>query len=191
MIKNIYMAGTGGQGLQVAGKTLVEEAMRLGYNVTYSPKYGIAKRGGLTSCYLVISDGYIGNPRKKLQDILLLMEPKAYDLFGDDIKPGGTLLINSTLIHRTSPPPVGVRKLEVPLHDICIELGNTKVISSAVLGCMSCVLKDIFPDADTLMDGMLKKLKGKESLSEINRKAFAMGRELTERLIGSCGADDT
>ena len=45
MEKSLYLAGVGGQGLQVAGKAIVEAAMSLGYNVTYSPKYGPAKRG--------------------------------------------------------------------------------------------------------------------------------------------------
>ena len=37
MEKSLYLAGVGGQGLQVAGKAVVEAAMGLGYNVTYSP----------------------------------------------------------------------------------------------------------------------------------------------------------
>ena len=45
----MYLAGVGSQGLQVLGKTISAAANKKDYYVTYSPKYGAAKRGGLTS----------------------------------------------------------------------------------------------------------------------------------------------
>ena len=172
MEKNIYMAGVGGQGLQVVGKAMAQAAYNLGYKVTYSPRYGFEKRGGLTSCYVVISDDEVGNPRKKLQDILVVMEPKAYARFKDDVKPGGTLIVNSTLVpeFETEGKPFNV--YGVPLHDIVVKLGNTKVISAALMGAIAVLLEDIFPNKDILLDGMLAKLKGKEALIEINKNAF-------------------
>ena len=148
MEKSLYLAGVGGQGLQVAGKAVVEAAMGLGYNVTYSPKYGPAKRGGLTSCYLVISDEEIGNPRKKRHDIMLVMEPMAYAQFKNDVKDGGLLLVNSSLVKEQEAPGGGYRRLDVPMYDVCYELQNTK---------------------------MLEKLKNKASLVELNRSAFEKG----------------
>ena len=175
MIKSLYLAGVGGQGLQVAGKTLVEIAYKNGYNVTYSPKYGFEKRGGLTSCYVVISDKSIGNPRKKLQDVLLVMEPKAYNSFRNDVKAGGTLIVNSSLIKDQTPPDEGVTRKDVPFHDICMQLGNTKVISSVALGAIACQLSDMFPDPEVLLSEMLKKLSKKPELAELNKKAFYEG----------------
>ena len=175
MVKSMYLAGTGGQGLQVLGKTIAEAANELGLNVTYSPKYGAAKRGGLTSCYVVISDEPIGNPRKKMQDYLLLMEPKAYQQFKDDIKPGGTLVVNSTLVPEVEEAPEGVTRIDVPLHGLCAELGNTKVISSVALGAMAEVLTEIFPDKEVLLSTMLAKLSKRPELAALNKKAFELG----------------
>ena len=136
MEKSMYFAGVGGQGLQVLGKIIAEAANEKGYYVTYSPKYGTAKRGGLTSCFVVVSDEPIGNPRKKKQDVLLVMEPRAYQQFKNDVKQGGTIVINSTLVPQTEEAAEGVNKIEVPLHGVCGELGNTKVISTVALGAM-------------------------------------------------------
>ena len=175
MEKSLYLAGVGGQGLQVAGKAVVEAAMGLGYNVTYSPKYGPAKRGGLTSCYLVISDEEIGNPRKKRHDIMLVMEPMAYAQFKNDVKDGGLLLVNSSLVKEQEAPGGNFRRLDVPMYDVCFELQNTKVISSVVLGVLAALLTDVFPDSGLLLSQMLEKLKNKASLVELNHSAFEKG----------------
>ena len=175
MVKSLYLAGVGGQGLQVAGKVLVEAAYKNGYKVTYSPKYGFEKRGGLTSCYVVISDEEIGNPRKKLQDILLVMEPKAYQNFHKDVKPGGSLVVNSALIKETEAPSDSILRIDIPFHEICLELGNLKVISSVVIGSMSYLLRDLFPDAQIIKEIMLESLKKKPALLELNSKAFDRG----------------
>lgn len=175
---NIYLAGAGGHGLQVVGKTIVDAALRAGYNVTYSPRYTPEKRGGLTSCYVTVADREIGNPRKNMHDILLCTEPKAYKLFYNTVNPGGKLIVNSSLIKELHPIDEKVKLLEVPLHDICSELGNNRVISTVTLGVLSVILSDLFGEKDTLLNIMLGKLKGKESLVEINKTAFEMGRKI-------------
>ena len=118
MEKCMYFAGVGGQGLQVLGKTIAEVANEKGFYVTYSPKYGAAKRGGLTSCFITVSDEPIGNPRKKKQDILLVMEPRAYQQFRHDVKTGGVMVVNSTLIPETEEPDEGVKMVNTPLHGV-------------------------------------------------------------------------
>lgn len=181
MEKCMYFAGVGGQGLQVLGKTIAEVANEKGFYVTYSPKYGAAKRGGLTSCFITISDKPIGNPRKKKQDILLVMEPKAYQQFRHDVKPGGVMVVNSTLIPETEPPEEGVQLIAAPLHGVCAELGNTKVISSVALGAVVELLKDIFPDKEVFREFMLRQLSKKPELLELNKKAFEAGNFAIQR----------
>lgn len=162
MEKSLYLAGVGGQGLQVAGKAVVEAAMGLGYNVTYSPKYGPAKRGGLTSCYLVISDEEIGNPRKKRHDIMLVMEPMGLRPVKNDVKDGGLLLVNSSLGEGAGGPgPADTAAATCRCTTFCYELQNTKVISSVVLGVLAALLTDVFPDSGRLLSQVLEKLKNK------------------------------
>ncbi|WP_313527545.1 2-oxoacid:acceptor oxidoreductase family protein [Anaerotignum sp.] len=183
MEKCMYYAGVGGQGLQVLGKTIAEVANEKGFYVTYSPKYGSAKRGGLTSCFVTISDEPIGNPRKKKQDILLVMEPKAYQQFRHDVKPGGVIVVNSTLIPETEAPDEGVKMIQTPLHGVCAELGNTKVISSVALGAVVELLTDIFPDKEVFKEFMLRQLSNKPELLELNKKAFQAGNAAIQKSL--------
>ena len=175
MEKNIYLAGVGGQGLQVAGKVLAEVADKKGFHVTFSPKYGPQKRGGLTSCYIVMSERLVGNPRKNLQDVLLVMEPMAYMQFHKSVRQGGTIIVNSTLIKEKDVAIENAVRLDVPFHDMCLEIGNTKVISAIVVGVLAYVLRDVFPDPNELKDFMLEQLKSKPHLLALNEKAFDMG----------------
>lgn len=175
MEKCMYFAGVGGQGLQVLGKTIAEVANEKGFYVTYSPKYGSSKRGGLTSCFVTISDEPIGNPRKKKQDLLLVMEPKAYQQFCHDVKPGGIMVVNSTLIPETKDPDEGVIMVNAPLHGVCAQLGNTKIISSVALGAIVELLADIFPKKEDFLEFMLRQLSKKPELMELNKKAFEAG----------------
>ena len=151
--------------------------------VTYSPKYGTAKRGGLTSCFVVVSDEPIGNPRKKKQDLLLVMEPRAYQQFCHDVKPGGTLVVNSTLVPETGEPDEGVKQVNVPLHGVCTELGNTKVISTVALGAMAELLTDMFPEKEAFLELALRQLSRKPELAELNKKAFAAGNEAMKKSL--------
>lgn len=176
MLKSIYLAGVGSQGLQVIGKTIAAAANKKNYHVTYSPKYGTAKRGGLSSCYVVISDGPIGNPRRKKHDLVLTLEPKTYQQFRNDVKPGGLLIVNSTLVTDRLEPAEGVKEIPVPLHSICMEIGNNKVISAVALGTMSELLKDILGDEKELLYSLLETLPEKPGLREVNERAYNDGK---------------
>lgn len=177
MEKNIFLVGVGGQGLQVAGKVLVRAADKLGYKATYSPRYGFEKRGGLSSCYLVISDREIGNPRKYLQDILFVVEPKVYDRFKDCVKTSGVLVVNESLALDV-PEDSKKNFIKLPLYECCMELGNMKVISAVVTGAVVALLPDLFSDYSVVEGCLLASLKNKPLLLELNRKAFNKGIEL-------------
>lgn len=114
--------------MQVVDKAMSQAAYSQGYEVTYSPRNGFEKRDRMTSCYVVISDDKVSNPRKKKQDILVALKPKAYTRFKENVKPGGTWVVNS-----------------VPLHEIVVNLGNTKVISAALVDDIAVLLEDEFP----------------------------------------------
>ena len=185
MLKSMYLAGVGSQGLQVLGKTISAAANKKDYYVTYSPKYGAAKRGGLTSCYVVISDEPIGNPRRKKHDLVLAMEPSAYKNFRNDVKTGGNLIVNSTLVPERMEPIEGIREIPVPLHGVCMEIGNNKIISAVALGAVAELLEDMFPEKDDLLDAFLETLSEKPGLKEINELAFAGGNTAMKEILNN------
>lgn len=179
MLKSMYLAGVGGQGVQLLGKTIASAANKKDYYVTYSPKYGASKRGGLTSCYIVISDMPIGNPRRKKHDLVLAMEPRAYKQFRNDLKPGGTLVVNSTLVTDRMEPAENVKEVPVGLHDIVKETGSNKLISAVALGALAEHLKDLL-SKDELLDSLLETVPEESELRELNECAFNNGNRAME-----------
>ena len=62
MIREIIIAGFGGQGVMSMGKTLVEAGMEEGLEVSWVPSYGPEMRGGTANCSVVLSDLPVGSP---------------------------------------------------------------------------------------------------------------------------------
>lgn len=182
MLKSMYLAGVGGQGIQFLGKIIASAANKKDYYVTYSPKYGAAKRGGLTSCYIVISDEPIGNPRRKKHDLVLTMEQSAYKQFRNDLVAGGTLVVNSTLVTDMMEPIENVKEISIGLHDIVKEIGNNKVISAVALGALAEHLKELLK-GNEIMESLLETVPEKPGLKELNQSAFNEGNNAMVTLL--------
>src|SRR4030066_2016765 len=92
----IRLAGSGGQGLILAGIILAEAAgIYDGKFVCQTQSYGPAARGGASKAEVVISDGEIDYPKAIQPDVLLAMNQKSLDAFSSDLKPGGLLLVDA------------------------------------------------------------------------------------------------
>ena len=98
MMKEIICSGIGGQGVLVAGNILADIAMEDGLNVSWYPSYGFEMRGGAANCELKIGEGDLQSPYCLEADVLYTMSECAIDRFEDRLKPGGTLLINSSIV---------------------------------------------------------------------------------------------
>ena len=92
-------------------------------------------------------------------------------------------MINSTLVPQTGEPDEGVRVVKVPLHGVCMELGNTKVISTVALGAMAELLTDLFPEKEAFLEFALRQLARKPELAELNKRAFAAGSEAMKKSL--------
>lgn len=177
MERSIFLAGSGGHGIQMVGKMLVHAVNTDSENATYSPCYGVEKRGGLSSCYLVISDSRIGNPRKKQNDLAVLMDQRSYDQYKNMVKPGGILVINSTMVKASDEEKEAGNRMEIPLMEAARETGNLKVISSVLLGFLAGI-PDLVKEPYSLKEYMLTALSKRPELLELNKKAFEKGLEL-------------
>jgi len=98
MKKEIIISGFGGQGGLAIGKNLVEAGMAEGLNVTWAPSYGPEMRGGTANCSVVISDSPVGSPIITSPDVLIAMNLPSLQKFVDAVVPGGTIILDSTLI---------------------------------------------------------------------------------------------
>ncbi len=173
MEKSIFITGAGGHGVQSTGKAIAQAAFACGYNVTFSPKYGIEKRGGLSSCYVVISDEEIGNPRKEKSDITVIIDKKSFPQFREDVVPGGILAVNSSLIEDREYLPGDAKRIDIPFHAIAEEVGSS-AFSTLVLG-FTAGLTGLFADPEVFTSYFPKKVRANEELMELNRRALLRG----------------
>ena len=97
----IRLAGSGGQGLILAGMILAEAVgIHGGKFVTQTQSYGPEARGGASKSEVVISDQEIDYPQAVKPDVLLCMNQTACDTYIFDVKPGGALIVDSSLVHQ-------------------------------------------------------------------------------------------
>lgn len=94
----ILLAGFGGQGVLFAGKILAYCGLLDNKELSWLPSYGPEMRGGTANCSVCISDEPIGSPLVLNPDILIAMNQPSFDKFVNDVKPGGKVFYDSTLI---------------------------------------------------------------------------------------------
>jgi len=97
---SVLMAGFGGQGMLLAGKVLAQAAMSEGLQVSWLPSYGPEMRGGTANVIVCISKEPIASPLVSRPDALLAMNLPSLDRFEANVAPGGTIVVNATLVAR-------------------------------------------------------------------------------------------
>jgi 2-oxoglutarate ferredoxin oxidoreductase subunit gamma len=165
----IRLAGSGGQGLILAGIILAEAAgVYDGKFVCQTQSYGPEARGGASKAEVVISDADIDYPKAIQPDVLLAMNQKSLDAFIFDLKPGGLLLVDADLVKEV---PLS-QALAVPFTRIAREeLGKTMVANIVALGALAQLTGAV--SLESLTAAVLARVpKGTEDL---NKKALAAG----------------
>ena len=100
----IRIAGSGGQGVVLAGVILAEAAVLAGRNAAQSQVYGPESRGGAARSDVVIADGEIGFPTAQVLDVLVALTQSASDRYSSDLKPAGLLVVDE---QEVPDPPAG------------------------------------------------------------------------------------
>ena len=95
---DMICAGFGGQGVLTMGLILAKIAMDEGKNVTWIPSYGSEMRGGTANCSVKITDGMVASPFITHADIVIAMNQPSLDKFMPMLRPGGTLMVNTTIV---------------------------------------------------------------------------------------------
>lgn len=98
MKKEIVIAGFGGQGVMSIGKSLVEAGLEEGLEVSWVPSYGPEMRGGTANCSVIMSDEPVGSPIVYHPTELIAMNGPSLKKFEDEVVPGGTVFLNSSII---------------------------------------------------------------------------------------------
>jgi len=138
MHEEVIISGFGGQGALFAGQLLTYAGMHEGREVTWIPSYGPEMRGGTAHCIVIISDDPIGSPIIRNPTAAIVMNPPSMDKYEPLVKPGGILVVNSTLVRRKSDRD-DITVVYVPANDLADELGNVKMANVVLLGALLSV----------------------------------------------------
>ncbi len=173
-VADIKLAGFGGQGILTAGKILVEIAAESGKNICWTSSYGAAMRGGTASCTCVISEEEIGTPYPQFLDILAVMNEPSYEKYKNDVKRGGYIVLNSSLIH-TDDYPRDVHIVKVDATNQAIEMQNERGANLIMLGALLKATGLL--DIKQFEKGLLQYFERKGRSNPKNLDCFQFGME--------------
>jgi 2-oxoglutarate ferredoxin oxidoreductase subunit gamma len=176
----VLWAGFGGQGIMVAGQLLAYTGIKEGKNVVWIPSYGPEMRGGTAYCTVVVSDKRIGSPIMSLVQAACVFNRPSFDKFTPKIKPGGLLVVNSSLINTTT-DRTDITEILVPANQIAIDAGNVRAANIVMLGAFVGATGII--DPENLRAVIHEKLGAKKAVLSINLAVLDLGLELGKKGI--------
>ena len=135
MKKQYVFAGFGGQGMLLIGKFVAMANMLDGKHVSWLPSYGPEMRGGTANCSVIVSDEEVGSPMVNNADVLIAMNLPSLDKFEHTVKPGGLIVVNSSIIDRKVQRD-DVKVVYCDAARIADEVKNPKGANVAILGAM-------------------------------------------------------
>jgi 2-oxoglutarate ferredoxin oxidoreductase subunit gamma len=136
MTEKSFFAGFGGQGIISLGQIWVYCAMKEGKNVTFFPFYGAEKRGGIARASVIVSDEEIASPLVTIPDSVVVMNSDSLSLCEGMLKPGGLMVINSTLV-KEEPGRSDIRVVKLDAQGISEKIGgNPRFANMVALGAM-------------------------------------------------------
>lgn len=172
MLVKTLISGFGGQGVISMGLTLAQSAMAEGRHVTYLPSYGAEVRGGTANCTVAVSDEEIASPIASSPDFVIAMNRPSLVRFQNQIKAGGVLFMNTSLI-KTDTSRDDIKVVRVAADDMAKELGSAKSANMVMLGAF--IKKTGIVSLEGILEGLKIGLKNKTKLIAINEKAINAG----------------
>jgi 2-oxoglutarate ferredoxin oxidoreductase subunit gamma len=175
MMDKVVIAGFGGQGVMFLGKVLAYTGMDSDLELCWIPSYGPEMRGGTANCSVILSDEEIHSPVIDLADAAIVMNMPAYEKFAPRVKPGGVLIVNSSLAdvqeHRDD-----ITVVKVPATDLANELGSPKIGNMI---CLGALLPHLTLVDQNKIEKVMKKLTAKRpQLLDVNMTAIKKGMEI-------------
>ena len=165
----IRLAGSGGQGIILAGLVLTEAVgIFEGREVAMVQSYGPEARGGASKAEIIISDLPIDYPLCTQVDLLLAMTQDAADAFCRDLKPKALVIVDRDLVPH---PPTG-RAIALPLTAAARDRLKSPVVANVIaLGVISEITDLV--SRRSLEKVLLRKLSAEKET--LNKKALSLG----------------
>jgi indolepyruvate ferredoxin oxidoreductase, beta subunit len=187
-VKNIFLAGVGGQGTLLASEILSETLMTAGYDVKKSEVHGMSQRGGSVTSHVRYGQRvYSPLIPEGMADVLFGFELLEAYRYLPMLRSGGTIVVNDLKI---IPAPVAMGVESYPENipakiaaacpdakivngtELALRAGNVRTVNIVLLGALSKRM-DI---AEDLWSAALKKMVPEKFL-QVNLEAFKLGRQ--------------
>ena len=185
MTKNIMIVGVGGQGTLLTSRIIGKAALSEGCDVKISEVHGMAQRGGSVVTFVRFGEK-VNEPvvEEGQADVIIAFERLEAQRYAHFLKKDGVLVVNDCRIDpmtvvigaKTYPENI-IENLKndhnvyaIDGQKIAIELGNSKVLNSVVLGYAASFIGF---DKQTWIDTVASTVPAKTI--EINEKAFLAG----------------
>lgn len=174
-MKEVLFAGLGGQGVLTAGLVISQIAVSKDMNATWIPQYGAAMRGGTANCTVKFGEGMIYNPSQEEPDILLAMNNPSFQKFVGLVAPGGTVVIDSSLVTCDTDVRDDITIVSLPSSEMALEIGHAKGANIVMAGVIAKVSGDFTEQEGVDGMNMMFDKKGKGKFKDLNTKAFKLG----------------
>ena len=185
MTKNIMIVGVGGQGTLLTSRIIGKAALSEGCDVKISEVHGMAQRGGSVVTFVRFGEK-VNEPvvEEGQADVIISFERLEAQRYAHFLKKDGVLVVNDCRIDpmtvvigaKTYPENI-IEELKkehkvyaIDGQKIAIELGNSKVLNSVVLGYAASFIGF---DKETWLNTVATTVPAKTV--EINEKAFLAG----------------
>jgi 2-oxoglutarate ferredoxin oxidoreductase subunit gamma len=178
----IRLAGSGGQGLILAGLALAEAVgVFEGREVAMVQSYGPEARGGASKAEVIVSDEPIDYPLCEEVDILLALNQEAADTYSWDLKPNSWIIVDSDLVQH---PPTS-RAIGLPFTATAKDKLKKVIVANIVaLAAISEICGIV--GKRSLEKAVLKRAPS--SASAINKKALNLGVKMASDYMRKRGA---
>lgn len=137
MEREVLLTGIGGQGVQLAARTLAHAAVHDGREVMMFGTYGGAMRGMNTDATVVLGDEALQTPPDVEEAwVGLAMHHQYWPRVRDRMRPGSVVIVDSSVFRGE----VGLEAstvIPVPATDVATDLGNARAASMVALSALA------------------------------------------------------
>jgi 2-oxoglutarate ferredoxin oxidoreductase subunit gamma len=181
----VRLAGTGGQGMILAGQILSEAAgIYDGLNAVQTQNYGPEARGGSSKSEVVISEGPIYYPKVMSADLLLCMSQEACDKYYYELRRDGMLIVDATYVERMP----SNRAIAAPISRLAVEATGREITAAMVALGMICGLSEIVSEGALEQAITARVPKGTE---QMNLTAMRAGLDEARRIRDAAKSKET
>ncbi len=178
MLKEIVIAGFGGQGVLSMGKILAYSGIMEDKEVSWFPAYGPEQRGGTANVTVIISDEPISSPVVNNYDIAIVLNQPSLDKFEEKVKPGGVLIYDQYGINNK------VKRKDIDVFCVnameeSMKMENTKVFNMIILGGLLKITPML--KIENVMKGLKETLPERHHhLLPVNEQAIIRGMDIVQ-----------